>query len=202
MISSESDCSCGSFSSSVPTSVSHWEVISLVSLCLAIGSPPEGYVVAWSVEKAFPHLQWWGTFFICHPYRKLSASRNSPLLKLKPWSFNGKTDNHDDEPFSPSRSIILCFGGDRLSLISWIALSVSCCFCRGKSVLIDYSCGLLNGLLYSTITSLSGTRIFCDSWYERRFVSRNPRTTDGRTRRTRQSGNIRVSEDVIITLIP
>ena len=154
MISSESDCSCGSFSTSVHTSVSHWEVISLVSLSLAVGSPPEGHVMAWSVEKAFPHLQWWGTFFICHPYRKLSASRNSPLFKLNPWSFNGNTDNYDDEPFSSSRSISLCFGGDRLSLISWTAVSVSCCFCRRKSVLIDCSCGLLSESLCSTITDI------------------------------------------------
>ena len=40
MISPESDCSCGSFSTSVHTSVSHWAVTSLISLCLAIGSPP------------------------------------------------------------------------------------------------------------------------------------------------------------------
>ena len=118
MISHESDCSCGSYSTSVRTSVRHWAVISRISLSLAIGSPPEGHVMAWSVEKAFPHLQWWGAFFIYNPYRKLSASRNSLLFKLKPWSFNGNTDNHDDEPFSPSRSIILCFGRDRLSLIS------------------------------------------------------------------------------------
>ena len=114
--------------------------------------------MAWSVEKACPHLQWWGTFFICHPYRKLSASRNPPLFKLKPWSFNGNTDNHDDDPFSPSRSIILRFGGDRLSLISWTALSVSCCFCQRKCVLIDCGCGLLNDLLCWTVISLS-------AWY-------------------------------------
>ena len=53
MISPESDCRCGSFSTSVHISVSHWAVISLISLCLAIGSPPEGHVMAWSVEKVF-----------------------------------------------------------------------------------------------------------------------------------------------------
>ena len=84
MISPESDCSCGSFSTSIHISVNRWAFISLISLCLAIGSPPKGRVMAWSVEKAFPHLKWWGTFFICHPYCKLSATRKSPLFKLKP----------------------------------------------------------------------------------------------------------------------
>ena len=53
-------------SSPVHISVSHRTVISLTSLCLAISSPPWGNVMAWSVEKAFPHLEWWGRFFICH----------------------------------------------------------------------------------------------------------------------------------------
>ena len=138
------------------TSFSHWAVISVISLCLAIGRPPSEHIKAWSVEnveKDFPHLQWWGIFRSCLPYRKLNASRNSPLFKLNPWSCSGNTVNHDEDPSSQSKSIILCFVGGRHSLIcptisfifwflSWLKLALMVC-----------NCGLPNDSVCSIIIS-------------------------------------------------
>ena len=122
--------------------------------------------MAWSAEKFFPHLQWWGTFFSCHPYRKLIASRNSPFLKLKPWSCNGRTDSQDEDLFSHSMQVhSLCFGGGRLSLTWSATFSISCCFFRHKFDLIDCSCGLVNNSFCLTIISFSGSLIFCEAWY-------------------------------------
>ena len=57
-------------------------------------------IIALSTVNFAPQLHVWGMLFGFHPYRKLSASLNSPLCRRKPCSSSGSTDSHDDDPFS------------------------------------------------------------------------------------------------------
>ena len=95
--------------------------MSLISLCLRIGKPPLLQVMAWLMEKEEPQTHDCGVLRMSHPYRRCSASLNSPLFKKKPCSSIGVTVSQDDAPFSLARAICLFWSIERtlLSSFAW-----------------------------------------------------------------------------------
>ena len=98
------------FSVNMQTSVRSVAVMSRISLRQMVGKSPMWQIIAWSTVKFAPQLHIWGMLFGFHPYCSLGASLKSPLCRRNPCSLSGRTDSHDDEPFSLARSTYASFG--------------------------------------------------------------------------------------------
>ena len=101
-------CSVGSTATLGETSVRKSAVMSLMSLCLREGNPPQGQLKACSTVNFFLHVQQDGRCGSCHPYLSLMASLKAPLCRVKPCSDSGGTTSQCDAPFSPPKSIACC----------------------------------------------------------------------------------------------
>ncbi len=91
------------------TSVSSEAVMSRISLWRIVGKPPMWQIIAWSTEKFAPQLHLLGMLLSCQLYLRRRASLKSPLCNWKPCVPMGRTDSHDEAPFSLAKIICVMF---------------------------------------------------------------------------------------------
>ena len=101
------------------TSFSRLADMSRISLCLMVGKPPLWHIIAWSTVNEAPQIHEWGRLGSCHPYLKQRASLKAPLWRLNPWLVVGRTESHEEAPFSEAQSMRRWRDGGSLSLINF-----------------------------------------------------------------------------------
>ena len=90
----------GSHSTSLQTCFRRLASKSRMLLCLIVTRPPLLQFMAWLISKACPQGHFDGRPRNLLLYRIDKASRNSPLLSVKPWSSSGNVLNQLETPFS------------------------------------------------------------------------------------------------------
>ena len=114
-----SGCSAGSTATLGETSVRKSAVMSVMSLCLREGNPPQGQLTACSTVNFFPHVQQDGRCGSCHPYLSLMASLKAPLCRVKPCSDSGRTTSQCDALFF-YRSPLPVVGWREVCHVTWL----------------------------------------------------------------------------------